>query len=459
MSNPITLVTRSLSSRSLQDDGGTNLNHFVVILLRYSTQRLYEDSERYALHICSVNPEDGMPNISVEVAGENLVVACFFPGGIPTSYFEDTDNLLHVFDWRKGTRKGEPFPIENTGLTFLREDILLHPNTKSEFLGVYHIPPSSSANKQPELIHSLILPTLLPNRQITQISCRSDPKPTSGGRFPSHTRKERPFAHNPEDAVVIFTLTVGELYGDGLGGVRKRFAMIVHRSSLLDAIAHSLPSSAPPSSTPKQTPYSAWGPPVTRWFAANEFSTMFITTTSGQRCVQYVPGERVRRGLGAPAGAVQDEDLALDPDTIQVLDLNPWHVKLTRHVGNLLGVGGLLGVVGERVSSSRLDDDFEDDPSNVLPPCDTFKEAVVGRLPYVVSSNEEKWDYEAVLLDEERIVGVRVSPYYSDVCSITPDTSSRISLTRIRMEASTSSTLDEHKFRPENSLLFPVDVY
>jgi len=48
---------------------------------------------------------------------------------------------------------------------------------------------------------------------------------------------------------------------------------------------------------------------------------------------------------------------------------------------------------------------------NVLEPADTFAEPVLGSLPYVACASERPHPFHGVLLDEERIVGLRVSRY------------------------------------------------
>ncbi|KAF9524798.1 hypothetical protein CPB83DRAFT_897597 [Crepidotus variabilis] len=404
-----------------QEENNSALNHFVVVLLRFSTKRTHDACDRSVISICCAPVSQGIPSVSIEIVGENLAVLCIFPEeGEGDQDILPQDDRLYIFDWQMGKLKGGSLPVRNAGLTFLREDIVLNPNIDRGSLDVYHIPPSSDSlvNSRPTLVHSLLLPPLLPNRQIIRISCRADPNPTSGGLFPKYTRKERPFAHNPEDAITIFTLAIQQLDEDGTEGSWKHFVMLVHRRALLEIVEDSIPRYPGTSKHTRVSPYTSWGPNITRWFAENDFSTGFITTTSGQRCVQYVSGSRNRRrgaagesdGFEAMQGGEGELDPPREPDTIEILDFNPWHVKLGRHMGGLVGVGDwLFGVVGGRnllTPTSSMDEH----PSNVLPRNNTFKNPVVGRLPYLVSASEEKWDYDAVLLDEERVVGVRNQP-------------------------------------------------
>jgi len=192
--------------------------------------------------------------------------------------------------------------------------------------------------------------------------------------------------------------------------VSRNFVMIVHRKALLDLIPLKppFPSGSPFGGRQEHTitmiPWKKWGPPITRWFNADDFSTVFITTTSGQRCVQYTPSHR------RPVQAEDDGDRC---DTIHILDFNPWHVKIARHLSDSTTVG-IFGLVGKEPSKSSQkspppNENTKEPEENVCHGYGAFLEDVVGRLPYLVRTNDEKWDYDAILMDEERLLGLRVS--------------------------------------------------
>lgn len=142
------------------------------------------------------------------------------------------------------------------------------------------------------------------------------------------------------------------------------------------------------------TPWKSWGPLSTRWFNADDLATAFITTTAGQRCVQFVPSIRNASDM---------------PDTIAILDFNPWHVKLADYERKTHGLNIIL--IGKEPSQSREHgNDFDGElEENICPTYGAFEEDIIGRLPFVAYKLPEKWDYDAVLLDEERIMGIRVS--------------------------------------------------
>jgi hypothetical protein len=88
------------------------------------------------------------------------------------------------------------------------------------------------------------------------------------------------------------------------------------------------------------------------------------------------------------------------PDTIFILDFNPWHVKRAEKIRG----SALMGK-----ASSRDGGEKDELKENICLAHGAFDEDIVGRLPFVAFKLSEKWDYDAVLLDEERILGLRVS--------------------------------------------------
>ena len=303
--------------------------------------------------------------------------------------------------------------MNNTGVTFLRHDLLLNPNIIRKSLDVYYIPSSSSPSSKPtasvRLIHSFFLPALKIGQRFTHVSCRSDPNPTSGGTFPKHSRCNRPFANDPDCAIIIFTFETRSFTGVG----SRDFVMITHRKSLLKLLPpFVLPAVSTKTFTRQNenvffrshsmtvTSWNSWGPPNTRWFNADDFPTMFITTTSGQRCVQFVPSIR---------GIVPHP---LDrPDTILVLDFNPWHVKLAKHVGHVFNPDDVFGLVGE-VPTTAVDTDTQEPQENICLAHGVFAENIVGRLPYLVCQAHQKWGYHTVLMDEERLLGIKANIHF-----------------------------------------------
>lgn len=92
------------------------------------------------------------------------------------------------------------------------------------------------------------------------------------------------------------------------------------------------------------------------------------------------------------------------PDTIVILDFNPCHVKLADYDRKIHGSNVVLigkGGSGEKDAAAAYE--LEE---NICLAHGVFEEDIVGRLPFVTCKLPEKWDYDAVLLDEERILGI-----------------------------------------------------
>jgi hypothetical protein len=97
------------------------------------------------------------------------------------------------------------------------------------------------------------------------------------------------------------------------------------------------------------------------------------------------------------------------PDTIVILDFNPWHVKLAEYDRKIRGLNVVL--IGKELSrgGGGGKDNANEVDENICLAHGAFEEDITGRLPFVAFKLPEKWDYDAVLLDEERILGIRVS--------------------------------------------------
>lgn len=245
----------------------------------------------------------------------------------------------------------------------------MNPNIIRGTLQIYHIPHSSSPGPV-QLIQDLGLPALSSRQLIINIACRSDPNPTALTGT-THISPSRPFSNEPDDAIIILTLDIQPFDDHGFSS----FAMIVHRRAIVN---HVMLSNLGLSTTTLF--WETWGPPVTRWFNTDGETNGLITLTSGQRYVQF----------GAEAREV--------PSHIRLLDFNPCNVKRMQH-NQGLGRQAHIRVVG-------LGDKEED---NVCSVDGVFMEDIKSALPYVSCTSTGVYEYDAVLIDEERLLGLRVS--------------------------------------------------
>lgn len=246
---------------------------------------------------------------------------------------------------------------------FLTPDLLIVPSSTEATLEVFRIPTSGEG----QLAHVFRLPELRAENSILSFQCRGDPNPRALTRRPSRAK----FPSRPEDAVLIFTFeTSGRTHGT------TQHIFIVNRALFCATLQSS-------EADVVEVEWEAWGPRCTRWIDAASLAVHHITVTCGQRMVS-IPHHAWR--IPAP---------------IRVLDFNPRHVQMQRAVGPVEGEHATIRVVEDTQAPDWLKH------------LDTFKEPVISLLPYVEIVSKEDFDFGAVLINDENILGVRVSQYLS----------------------------------------------
>ncbi|THU97889.1 hypothetical protein K435DRAFT_857221 [Dendrothele bispora CBS 962.96] len=206
--------------------------------------------------------------------------------------FLDRDRVL-LIDWKKSIIRAQLSSPSRRyyNATFLSPDVLLIPNALEASLEIWRIPPPSSSNSQLELT-TPNLHFLLPSRdnffEVTNFVCRSAPTHSSNPS-PNDTR---PFRSDPNEAIILFHLTVSPLYL----GVPQPLMFFAHRKSFLELLnAYGDPSSPCP-----PVPWSSWGPSRTRFLPQTRSEhEHWITTTSGQRFV-FLCSNHPYNGLEQP---------------------------------------------------------------------------------------------------------------------------------------------------------------
>ena len=239
----------------------------------------------------------------------------------------------------------------------------------------------------------LDLPPLTQRASIVNLVCRSEPNPTGSGPLAIPAPPNRPFRDKAEDAVILFRVLT-QIHPDGFHIPETRsFTFIVHRRALLDHIPAVHRVCAPFCSTPElpfetvQVPWEAWGPSATRWFEGDLASMRWMTTTAGQRNVAM-------------------EDGASTP--IIVRDFNPYSVCSARA---LVAASGRLQQhcdwSEELPNGNQMTLKVDD---NVIAAGSVFKDDVRSSLPYVEIVTLAEYRYDGVMIDEERILGLKVCP-------------------------------------------------
>ncbi|KAJ7448780.1 hypothetical protein FB451DRAFT_1375279 [Mycena latifolia] len=328
-----------------------------VLLLKFSTGQPHPLAARAALHVHDVQADLGPPGISIEIAGENLAISLVY-----WSDGEREMDALHLYNWKTGVSKMEPFPVNTTGLVFLTVDTLIVPNLITASLDLYHIP-SSDDDAPPRLLHSLYLPELARRHILVSFQCRGEPNPRA-----AHTRPSRAkFRPRSASALMLF---LAELVTNG--GPPTYHAFVVHRPRLERALALCDPDTV-------GVAWSEWGPLCVRWLDDAAFSVPFITATCGMRMAAVV------------------NHASVDPAPIHILDFNAVHVRAQR--------SALPG--DEDTGSTRVrvvEPDVEANAVVRMP----FAEPVFSLVPYVDTRSAELFQYAGVLLNDENVVGIKL---------------------------------------------------
>ncbi|KAF7335661.1 hypothetical protein MVEN_02221100 [Mycena venus] len=329
-----------------------------VLLLSFSTGASHPLAAHPTLHIHDVEVTRNRPGVSIEIVGQTLALSLVY-----WSYELRDMDTLHLYNWKSGAMKMDPFPVYNTGLVFLTHDILVLPNSVEESLDVYHIPED---DKLPRSLLSFHLPELVQSTFILSIQCRGAPNPRGASvRRPSRAA----FLPRPSDAILLFSFQIG----NPTGATEHMF--VVHRGLFAASINLSLAEGEDDENPQIDVEWEAWGPRCTHWLDAAELSTQYITTTAGQRLVTIA------------------HEAPETPAPIRMLDFNAASVETQLRTRGLAAVDGPHAVVRAVKASSQHPAFFE--------------RPIVSELPYVETTSKRMFDYGAVLINDENIIGAR----------------------------------------------------
>ncbi|KAN0118369.1 hypothetical protein V8E52_005345 [Russula decolorans] len=376
------------------DDGGPSERRMTleIRLLRFSTGQPHPLAERPIIHITTKSLLLGHCNVLIEIVGDFLALLITFPWAR-----NEQEDMFFLVRWKKG--EAHCLRSSEWGaygyFSFLSHDTLVIPNLIQNTLEIVKIVIESDDIPCLSPLCALNLPSLTRRASIIRLGCRAEPNPTGPGPLAIPAPSNRPFRDKAEDAIILFSVLIEDIQihpGQFHFPQTRPFSFIVHRRALLDHIPAAHRACAPFCSTPEpapetvQVPWEAWGVSATRWFEGDPASTRWITTTAGQR-------------------AVTMEDGASTP--IIVRDFNPYAVRSARARA---AAGGHLqqrcawseDLPNGNMMTLKVDD-------SVLAAGSVFKDDVRSSLPYVEIVTREEYRYEGVLIDEERILGLKTS--------------------------------------------------
>jgi len=232
----------------------------------------------------------------------------------------------------------------------------------------------------------LHLPPLTLGASLHNLYSRSEPNPTGSGSDTMSSPSGRPFHDKAEDAIIIFDIAYRHFSGSDW------LTFIVHRRALLAHIPAVYRTSVPFCSAPDLMPapvqvsWPTWGPPVTRWFKGEHTSTGWITRAAGQRTVTL--GESI-------------------PTPIKVRDFNPYAVR----AACALAAASVSGQLKQGNWSKQLPNGNQMTlhvEESMLTADYIFKEDVRSSLPYVEVVTQNEYHYMGVMVDDQRILGLKV---------------------------------------------------
>ncbi|KAG5641532.1 hypothetical protein DXG03_004807 [Asterophora parasitica] len=339
------------------------------------------------------------PSVGIEIVGNRLAVIIHHQR--PTH----PDDTICVYDWQSGhlllmlPHHGYAY----ASLTFLSPTLLLLPRTASGVLDIWEIPSDNSAPPTTPR-YALSLPRLSPSHFCISLSCRGENNPTApqpGAPKAQHAHHQPPFRTTANDSIVLLQMRTVKLEGDGW--VSDEFSIFVTRGALLEVCQKWSAAESAGDDGVVALRWDQWGPGITRWIDASKTQTRWITTSAGTRCV-------LTKSLGnddfedAAVREIDEGDNA--PPPLRVLDFNS--IVLRKLAG-----GNYV------IDRSAVDIEVVTEPSTLV--SEVFEEPVVSELPYVsfTPRNSTRFEgFESVLMDEDRLIGLRVDADTQNVVGI-----------------------------------------
>ena len=364
-------------------------------LLSLSTGQPHPLAEQPVIFIATKSLPLGIYGIHIEVIGDFLIYLVTFE-----EWVRDQD-VFSLVRWKGGevhsvslsvtahfpTIAYSPFYSQLRSsewgayayFSFFTQDTLVFPNLYHNTLDVSKIVIDSDSDDTPRLVPLCVLhlPPLTREAVLHNLHCHAEPNPSSSSPVSISSSSDRPFCDKAEDAIIFFDA----FYGHPSGSDWPTF--IMHRSALLSVVHRAC---APDGTTRSvvRVPWSEWGPASTRWFEGERRSVGWISMTAGQRVVTL--------GDGMPASII-------------VRNFNPYAVRAAcAHASasgeSQQGIRSMQLPNGNRMTLNVME--------SVLAAGRIFKEDVRSSLPYVEIVTENKYHYEGVMIDEQRILGFKV---------------------------------------------------
>ncbi|TDL15987.1 hypothetical protein BD410DRAFT_795855 [Rickenella mellea] len=440
----IVLVERR-DTEAILPDG--EIQYTITCILRFfslSSFAHHPDASQRTISVCFVSPISDYMMV-IQLGGDHLALL------LPTrhNWLAGTDRFF-LCDWTSGVRKDggtvydEAIIPQWDTVCFISHDTLLLPDTTGSVLNIY------TFTDEPRSLFraiSLRLPHKSELATLVSITARSEPAPRS-----PHVRRRssrpttpwayqrRPFTTDPDSAIVVLTLQY--LMEENPFEAEETF--VVHRSTFLELARRGVRSAnSHATHVDARTPleWAAWGPNCTRW-GLGAPPPRWVCYTYGQRFVSMDP---------VPVRRMEDEDGQLSRPLIRitVYDFNMMNAKrdipieddshekshirsehppyitsrnpnadadLHQAITNIRQLEVESGEVGGRcISANDAFGDYVSEVQNITTESVTsrpriLENDIVSSLPYRVVTTHEVFDWDSVMIDDERIIGLKEMP-------------------------------------------------
>ncbi|KAM6499998.1 hypothetical protein JOM56_005506 [Amanita muscaria] len=370
------LMINVISSDIRLDELHTPQYSIDLVLLKFSTGEYHPLARHPRIHVQkSFSPR---PLVIPRIVGDNIALVVRSADSI------DPDELF-IFDWKTGHKRLQHETTENAyrDFIFVSPEILLVPNLILSHFEVWDLSASHPNPNPPVQVLSLKIPALSPDYSLFDVGYNAMPSPflNSMPYCPP-----RPFFPSPENSIILVSVIPHPRSSPQTCG-SSTFA-----TSPTSPTSHIAADSSAISSTTssafqynfRQIRWADWGSPISRLFQLPDMQAQLIGTSAGQRYVFAVPGRHLWKSM------------------VSVADFNPYNFRRHAKIARLRGEGNDNDGNGN-------DEVEEEEELEILDHKGVFSEEVYMGLKCVVYHAPDEYEFDQLLMDEERLVGLKVS--------------------------------------------------
>ncbi|TDL23568.1 hypothetical protein BD410DRAFT_839035 [Rickenella mellea] len=412
--------------------GGSVLHTITCLLHLFSLSSFshHPDASRLAISVSFACPTINY-SIVIQLGGDHLALLMS-----KREFIAGADRFF-LCNWTNGVGAAywEAIPHWDT-VCFISHYALLLPDTNGFALNIYTFTDDDPGSFV--LAASLLLPQKDEDASLMSITARSEPAPRSPRRrvrdhdCSRHTStpwtyQRQPFTTDPDSAIVVLTM----VYIGDANRVQTEQTLVVHRSTLLE---HARRDTKSAGSHPTQThhrvslEWAAWGPNCTRWGIDG---SPWVFSMHGQRLVSMDPvldpgtvGETTRmmvydfnmrnaerdvpieKAQMAQSSTSEHPHMSSDSlkSDVAALDVSGDVGQLVANSGE---VGGWPTISRNLGPGGCLSEALNITAQSVISWPAIFENKVVSSLPFRFMCTHEVFDWNRVMIDDERIIGMK----------------------------------------------------